>query len=141
MPLDYKAIGARVREARFQQKVSQEKLAEWAELSLTHMSHIETGSTKVSLPSLVKVANALGVSLDELVCDSLRQSREIYQDELSRITVDCSEKELRILTDTVKALKEILRRRKYEEFKEPEGGFREQERSNLWGRGPSAGGA
>lgn len=30
------------------------------------MSHIETGQTKVSLPALVQVANALNVSLDEM---------------------------------------------------------------------------
>jgi len=111
MSLDYRAIGMRIREARLGQKISQERLAERAELSLTHMSHIETGSTKVSLPSLIKVANALSVSLDDLVCDSLRDSKEVYLNELMRLTKDCNETELRILTDTVKALKEILRRR------------------------------
>lgn len=66
MVLDYAAIGARIREARSVKDMSQERLAELAGLSTTHTSHIETGNTRVSIPSLIKITNALGVSLDEL---------------------------------------------------------------------------
>ncbi|OLN33548.1 hypothetical protein DSOL_0795 [Desulfosporosinus metallidurans] len=32
---------------------------------------METGSTKPSLPTIIKIANALSVSVDELLCDNI----------------------------------------------------------------------
>ena len=56
MELDYKAIGKRVKIARIKADLTQEKLAEQIELSPTHLSNIETGSTKVSLTTIVNIA-------------------------------------------------------------------------------------
>ena len=47
--MDYYAIGQRIRKFRKAQNLSQEALAEQANISTTHMSHIETGNTKLSL--------------------------------------------------------------------------------------------
>lgn len=112
MELDYKAIGARIKDQRFRIEMSQERLAELAGLSVTHTSHIETGNTKVSLPALVKIANALSVSLDELVCDSIIKARDVFENEITQEARDCDEHEIRIVADTVKALKATLRKRK-----------------------------
>ena len=71
MELDYKAIGKRVKIARIKADLTQEKLAEQIELSPTHLSNIETGTTKVSLTTIVNIANALSVSVDDLLCDSV----------------------------------------------------------------------
>ena len=38
-------------------------------ISAVHMSHIETGYTKLSLPVLVDLACALGVRTDDLIFD------------------------------------------------------------------------
>ena len=111
MELDYKAIGLRIRNERIRIKMSQERLAELADLSVTHTSHIETGNTKLSLPALVRIANALGVSLDSLVCDSLYRARHTFENEITRSLKDCDEQELRVIADTVKTLKESLKRR------------------------------
>ena len=62
MQLNYSDIGMRIKAERLRQNMSQERLAEIAELSITHTSHIETGNTKVSLPALVKIANAMGTT-------------------------------------------------------------------------------
>lgn len=51
--------------------MSQEQLAECVGISVTHMSHIETGNTKLSLPVLVSIADALNVSTDTLIHDNL----------------------------------------------------------------------
>jgi transcriptional regulator with XRE-family HTH domain len=111
MILNYKAIGARIKDARSMQNMSQERLAELAGLSTTHTSHVETGNTKVSLPSLVKIANALGVSLDELVCDSLIKGQVVFEGELARTISDCNELEIRVISDVAKALKTSMRER------------------------------
>ena len=111
MELNYKEIGTRIREERLRQNLSQERLAEMADLSMTHMSHIETGNTKLSLPAIHKIAWALGVKIDELACDSVAQAKEIYEGEIFRETRDCDDVEIRIIADMVKSLKETLRKR------------------------------
>lgn len=57
--MDYLEIGRRIRKYRRERGLSQEELAECVDISTTHMSHIETGSTKLSLPVLVGIAAAL----------------------------------------------------------------------------------
>ena len=47
--LDYKAIGKRVKIARIKADMKQEHVAEKSGLSPTHISNIETGTTKASL--------------------------------------------------------------------------------------------
>lgn len=111
MDLNYRDIGTRIKRIRISKKMTQDKLAELVNLSTPHMSHVETGSTKVSLPTLVRIANVLECSMDELLCDSLTRARDQFINEISRETNDCSEEEIRIIADTVKALKTSLRRR------------------------------
>ena len=65
--IDYYKLGERVRRYRKELGMSQDDLAELADISVTHMSHIETGNTKLSLTVLVKLANALCVSTDLLI--------------------------------------------------------------------------
>ncbi len=66
MDLDYKAIGKRVKIARIKADMTQERLAEAVGISPTHLSNIETGTTRVSLMTIVKLANALSVTVDDL---------------------------------------------------------------------------
>ena len=48
----------------------QAEVAFRAGLTASHLSHIEKGQTKVALPTIVKIANTLSVSVDELLCDN-----------------------------------------------------------------------
>lgn len=112
MELDYKAIGKRIKIARIQAELSQEALAEKADLSPTHMSNIENANTKLSLPMLISIANALSVSADTLLCDSVIHSKEIFAQEIQSAVADCDEYEIRILTEILKASKRTLRQNK-----------------------------
>ena len=82
MELDYRAIGKRIKIARIKADLTQEALAEKASLSTTHMSNIETGNSKLSLPTIVSLANALSVSVDEFLCDSVIHSKDIFSQEI-----------------------------------------------------------
>lgn len=112
MELNYSDIGLRIKKIRSEKRMTQDALAELVNLSTPHMSHIETGSTKVSLPTLIRIANVLGCSMDELLCDNLVRSRYQFENEIGREVSDCSEEEIRIIADMVKALKTSLRRRR-----------------------------
>ena len=61
--IDYKGIGKRIKAARRKKGLNQKSLAMLADIAPTNLSHIERGATKVSLPTLVKIANSLGVSI------------------------------------------------------------------------------
>lgn len=57
--MDYFEIRARIRARRKALGMPREQLAEMVNISTTHMSHIETGNTKLSLGVLVDLARAL----------------------------------------------------------------------------------
>ena len=67
-------------------------------------------ATKVSLPTLINIANALEVSLDELVCGSLVRSEHIAVRQLNELLSDCTPDELQAVIEMVKVTKRILRR-------------------------------
>ena len=110
MELDYQAIGIRIRRLRKAQGLTQQTLAEMSNQEPSNISHIERGATKLSLPTIVNIANALGVSVDELLCDSLIESKAIFEREATDILSDCTHQELKIITGTMRALKENLRK-------------------------------
>jgi transcriptional regulator with XRE-family HTH domain len=59
-------FGAKVRHYRIKKKISQEKLAETAELHRTYIGQIESGKRNVALRNIHKLSKALGVSIKDL---------------------------------------------------------------------------
>lgn len=110
MELDYKAIGKRIKIARFKADLTQERLAEMVEISPTHMSNIETGTTRVSLSAIVSLANALSVTVDDLLCDSVIKAKVQFEKDIAGILSDYDEYEVRMIKDMAQALKATLRR-------------------------------
>lgn len=69
--MDYIAMGRRIRNQRQVQHLTQKELAIQLGLSTSFLGHVERGTRKASLETLVSIANALRVSVDSLLCDSL----------------------------------------------------------------------
>ena len=92
--------------------MTQEWLAEAAGVGVTHISHIETGNTIPSLQVMVDIINALGCSADGLLCMEIDQSRPMRNSWLSDLVEDCTDNEVKVISDMVIALKESLRRLK-----------------------------
>ena len=101
--MDYYAIGQRIRRYRKAMQYSQEELSEQIGISTTHMSHIETGNTKLSLPVLVLIAEKLGVRTDDLLFDDAPVFRSAAVEEFVRALDGCSEKEIRFAKDLTEA--------------------------------------
>ncbi len=106
--MDYYEIGQRIRKFRKAYNLSQEQLAEKVEISTTHMSHIETGNTKLSLPVFVDIANALCVQTDELLYDMPQNTKTNMKEEINEILDSCSLHDMYILVDVIKAVKVSL---------------------------------
>ena len=107
MCMNYYEIGQRIRRYRKARGLSQEQLAEKIWISPTHMSHIETGSTKLSLPVFVDLAAALGVQTDELLSDNVSGFDTACQ-EINEVINACTPRQLRILAEIIKASKAAL---------------------------------
>lgn len=101
--MDYFKFGQRIRKLRKARGLSQEKLAEMLDISVTHMSHIETANTKMSFSLIIKIAEILDVSLDYLVYDRERNENSFSQ-QIAELTSTCTDKEKRVIFDTVKAM-------------------------------------
>ena len=112
LSIDYKIIGTRIREIRREKKWSQAKLAEKSGVEPSYVSHIERGVAKLSLPTLISIANALGATLDELVHGNLIRSEHVTHKILNELLSDCSNEELESICETVKFIKQLLRKKK-----------------------------
>lgn len=104
MEVDYKAIGQRIKIARIKKGVTQETVADLIDITPAHMSNVETGKTKVSLPTLIAIANALSVSVDTLLCDNVITSKIVFEKEAKDILSDCDEYEVRFVKTRIYAI-------------------------------------
>ena len=109
MPINYSLIGIRIKETRNQQGISAEELAELANLSSVYISYIENAKRKPSLESLIKICNALGITLDELLYGNLLYNPTEYQTDIDLLMADCSKNEKRFIYLILFAVKDILR--------------------------------
>ena len=105
--IDYFKIGQQIRKYRKAHGLSQEELAEKIGISVTHMSHIETGNTKLSLPVLVDIAHPLEVRTDDLLGENPPE-RQITLGELAATLEHCTTQQIRIVNEIAKATKVAL---------------------------------
>jgi len=103
--MNYYEIGQRIRKYRKQKALSQEQLAEAVNISVTHMSHIETGNTKLSLPVLADIARVLQVTCDDLLTDNDDAVSEAVNS-IMRVLKGCSLPQLKIIAAMARAVKE-----------------------------------
>ena len=113
--IDYASIGQKVKQIRLSKGVTQEQLAEAVGVGVTHISHLETGSGVVSLKVFLAIVNYLQCSADELLCKEITTARPIVDNWLVDLVADCDKTEIKIISDTIAALKQTLRKNKPEE--------------------------
>ena len=81
-----------VKSLRESKNLTQEQLAEMVNLSTNHISVIERGIKTPKLDSFVDIANALGVSADEILCDVVEKATMLksstLSEKLSHLPVD-----------------------------------------------------
>lgn len=58
-------IGLRIKELRAEADISQDDLAYSIDMARSYLAEIETGKRNVSIQNIERIANGLGVSLDE----------------------------------------------------------------------------
>ena len=106
MAINFETVGKRIKEVRKQKGMSQDELAERANLSSQYISQIETGRKKGSLPTYNKLAKALGVSIDELT-GSISEGSRVLSD-VDLILQDCSKEERELLVEVLRVVKRVV---------------------------------
>lgn len=83
--MDYKKLGERIREERRRLNLTQAQLAEAIDISDTYMGAIERGERSLTLDTLVRLVNRLGVTVDYLLSDSVTDTDSNIMEQFKQI--------------------------------------------------------
>ena len=83
--MDTKAIGERIRIAREERCMSQQRLANTVGCTASYISAIERGEKAPNLETFVAIASALHVPADVLLQDVLPDWWETWEEEIDRV--------------------------------------------------------
>lgn len=106
--LNYVEIGRKIRSLRKEKGLSQEQLAEKIWISTTHMSHIETGTTKLSLPVLVDIANVLEVGTDDIISTQILEKKQDTENKIQCVLNKCTPSQRNVIEQVVVAAKKAM---------------------------------
>lgn len=111
--VDHKQIGSRIKEVREQNNYSQARLAEETNLSVSYISHIENAKRKASLESIIRIVNALGITVDELLAGVQLHNPTDYQTDIDLLMAGCSADEKRFIYELVRTSVGIIRKNEW----------------------------
>lgn len=107
--IDYLAIGKRIRAARLAKKITQETLSNMIDVAPTYISSIENGHTKLSLTSLLGIAQSLDTTVDQLLYDNTPVLISQFDADIKELTSDCTPQEKEFLLEIIRATMVALR--------------------------------
>lgn len=109
MDVRMKDLGTRVRDARSLLNLTQNELAEKAQLHPTYISAIENGKVNMSVDVLMRLTEALQVSSDWLLQAETPVVSALQTNEIVEMLSDCSVTELKTISKMIKEIKAALR--------------------------------
>lgn len=98
-------LGQRIREERQKLNLTQEKLSETINVTTTYIGQIERGERRPTLDTLIKISNALGVSIDYLLRESITPASDNLMNLWIQLTHDLSDDEKEMIIDLIKVIK------------------------------------
>lgn len=109
MILNLIGLGQRIKMFRRKRGLTQIALSDMIDVNTSFLSKVESGQKGLRLETLVNLANALNVSTDELLSDSLQNTIMATNHLFAEQLADCTEYERRVLEQSLKAIKDSLR--------------------------------
>jgi len=109
MTLNYKLVGKRIKSLRQAQGLTQESLADKSGISPQHVSHIENSGTKLSLPCLVSLCNALNTTPNDILMDSVNNNAPQLAKEVATVFSGCSSDEVYLMLAQADNVKKALK--------------------------------
>ncbi len=106
MALDYNIIGERLKQARMNKKLTQEKLAEKLDVSVAFLSRIERGSSYINLKRLNQICSILDVTEGEILNGVSKDSSTYLNKDLSNLIKSCPPEKLNLIYNIAKVIVE-----------------------------------
>jgi len=96
-------LGANIKAARIEMKLTQEQLAEKVELSLRYIMSIENENRKPAYDKLFRIIRALGIDANDIFYPEKTLS-DTSAERLYRLVCQCNEREIKAITAQVEVL-------------------------------------
>ncbi len=94
---DYSVIGRRIRDARIEQNLKQEELADKIDVSVAFMSRVERGRSKINLKRLTQIAEVLNVSPGYLLMGSNVTAKDYLKEDFRQILEKCTPQQQKLI--------------------------------------------
>lgn len=96
--INFETVGRRLREIRLSKGLTQEYIANMADVNTSHISNIENNRVKISLSTLLKVCDAMGITVDYVLANEYTDNLSGLDQEILKELRDCDmEKKEKIL--------------------------------------------
>lgn len=107
--MNYELLGKQIRERRKEKKYTLEQLAEKLDVSTTFIGQIERAKGIPSLETLVKIANVLEISVDELLFGDLNieAGNKHFLEKVNELTKTFTPTQKRLLLKNIETILEI----------------------------------
>jgi len=102
--MDYMRLGQRIRQERKKLNLTQAELAEFIDISDTYMGSIERGERSLTLDTLVRLVNRLGVTVDFMLSDSVSDSDTNILEQFKQITDGQPPERKRMALDVIRTM-------------------------------------
>ena len=102
--MNFLALGTRIKNKRLEKNLTQEQLAEKVDLSAVYIGQIERGERKMTIQTLVKLANVLETSIEELLSDSTEGNLNAKLNELLEVAKKLDISDLDKVINMIKAM-------------------------------------
>lgn len=90
--INFEEIGRKLRELRVSKGLTQEYIANKANVNTSHISNIENNRVKISLTTLIYVCNALNTTIDYILNDEYIDSLSVLDQNILKELKKCDKK-------------------------------------------------
>lgn len=102
--IDFARIGRKLKEIRISKNLTQEYVANMADVNVSHISNIENNRVKISLPTLVHVCNALDTTVDYVLYDEYDHPSNVFEMEILHEVHSCTPETQKQIIKIIRAL-------------------------------------
>lgn len=102
---DFQVISNNIKYLREKKGYTQEQLAEAADLSVSHLSKVESGQRRIGMKAYLTVLKALDVGKEDYVALLADDEKENNFKKFQEIMKGCSEAEQKFLMDSLLSIK------------------------------------
>ena len=106
---DFSIIAKNIKYLREKKGYTQEQLAEAANLSVSHVSKVESGQRRIGMKSYLAILNALNVKEEDFIVLTAMEEKSNVIKRIREIMQDCSETERNFLLNTLISIKQNMK--------------------------------